>query len=241
MAQPDSARDVGARLRSGTDPAIASGNEVASPLANAAPDTHAPPSRGDSPIGFDLAPFLEAAGTVGPFDPLEDVGYGAQLLPIDTQLKADTRARDWASDAKQVYLGWGFWKSTLLAQTQHVYYSPAKKKKLKITFKLVSWKHETSEELAPKFGLANKLLKGTADVHSWNGKRSHQRARSSGYTPTGRNEVGVLIHPIVIGPLWVWLDNEDHQYPLMAVKAHSGEVVRDGLEMAAIRYMFSQN
>ncbi|MBM3267389.1 MAG: hypothetical protein FJZ01_07055 [Candidatus Sericytochromatia bacterium] len=188
---------------------------------------------------FDIKPFQEAAGTVSGFAPL-DSGYGTQLMPNDTQFKADVIAREWSDDSKQVYIGWGFLKTTLLAQTQHFYYSPRKKKKLIITFKLISWKHTVAEEDAPKFDLANKILKGAADVHSWNGRQAHSQAKRSGYTPAGKNEVGVLIHPLVLGPLWVWLDNEDHQYPLMAVKAHSGAVIRDGLEMMAIRYMFTQ-
>ncbi len=188
---------------------------------------------------FDIKPFQDAIGTVAGFTPFNG-GYGTQLMPNDTQFKADVIARDWANDSKQVYVGWGFLKTTLLAQTQHFYYSPSKKKKLIITFKLISWKHTTAEEDAPKFDLANKILKGAVDIHSWNGRQAHSKAKSSGYTPTGKNEVGVLIHPLILGPLWVWLDNEDHQYPLLAVKAHNGAVIRDGLEMMAIRYMFSQ-
>lgn len=193
-----------------------------------------------APTGFDMKPFQDATGLIGRFATFTETNYSSQLLPGDTQFKADQIARKWADDGKQVYIGWGFWKSTMLAQTQHFYYSPKKKKKLIITFKLTSWKHSTEEEDAPKFDLANKVLKGAADIHSWNGRLAHSQAKKSGYTPSGRNEVGVLIHPIVLGPLWVWLDNENRQYPLMAVKAHSGAVIRDGLEMMAIRYMFQQ-
>jgi hypothetical protein len=211
------------------------GNGSANLESAAAPEINAP--------RFDMDPFKRAEGLIKKFDVLkeEDLkGYKAQLMPMDTQIRADNTARAWAKDAKQVYIGWGFWKTPMLGQNQHFYYSPSKKKKLIITYKLVTWKSEQKEEDAPNFDLAYKILKGAADAYNYNGTRAHSRAKQAGYTPTGRNEVGVLIHPIVLGPQWVFLDNEDHQYPLVAVDAHSGEPYRDGLKMMAIRYMFNQ-
>lgn len=245
VAQPDLGSRVAAPVKvaavtTAAPKAAGSGNTTL--VANAS--TNLAPTAGDvgSNASFDMKPFKDATGLIGRFATFTDqnVNYSTQLIPGDTQFKADQIAKKWADDSKQVYIGWGFWKSTLLAQTQHFYYSPSKKKKYIITFKLTSFKHTTAEEDAPKFDLANKVLKGAADIHSWNGRLAHSQAKKSGYTPGGRNEVGVLIHPLVLGPMWVWLDNEDHQYPLMAVKAHSGAVVRDGLEMMAIRYMFQQ-
>ncbi len=245
VAQPDlGARSVGVTTPVAATRAVAPIPTSNTLVANASTNLDVG-SGGDTFAGaasFDMKPFQDATGLIGGFTALteKDVSYATQLVPGATQFKADQIARKWSDDAKQVYIGWGFWKSTLLAQTQHFYYSPSKKKKLVITFKLISWKYTTTEEDAPNFGLANKVLKGAADIHSWDGRLAHSKARQSGYTPSGKNEVGVLIHPLVLGPMWVWLDNEDRQYPLMAVKAHSGAVVRDGLEMMAIRYMFSQ-
>lgn len=242
VAQPDLGFTAGMPARSQTAASVQKPVAPTETLVANASTNLAPAQQGDvvSASSFDMKPFQEAAGLIGRFATFTETGYSSQLLPGDTQFKADQIARNWAVDGKQVYIGWGFWKTTMLAQTQHFYYSPSKKKKLIITFKLTSWKHQVTEEDAPKFDLANKVLKGAADVYNWNGRLAHSEAKKHGYTPSGRNEVGVLIHPLVLGPLWVWLDNEEHQYPLMAVKAHSGAVIRDGLEMMAIRYMFQQ-
>ncbi|MBI6546433.1 MAG: hypothetical protein HY692_06535 [Cyanobacteria bacterium NC_groundwater_1444_Ag_S-0.65um_54_12] len=191
---------------------------------------------------FDSKPFEEAAGCVADFDPLFETqppGYYVQLVPGDTQAKADDIANRWAPDAKQVYLAWGFWKISMLAQTQHFYYSPGKKKKLIVTFRLVSWQQTVKEENSPALDLGNKILKGVADVQSLTARSAHQRAKAHGYVPVGANDIGVLIHPLAIGPVWVWLDNEHHHYPLLAVEADSGNVIRNGSKMAAIRLLFA--
>lgn len=212
-------------------------------VGNASGNLNAPEH--ETPIsgtGFDMQPFVDASGLIGGFSKLteKDMGYHTQLMPGTTQFQADMMAKQWSEDAKQVYVGWGFWKTSLLAQTQHYYYSDSKKKKYIITFKLVTWKKSTKEEDAPNFGLANKILKGAYDIHNYDGNQAHSRAKMGGYKPAGRNDVGVLIHPLVLGPLWVWMDDEDKQYPMVAIKANSGEIIKDGLWMKAIRYMFAQ-
>ncbi|MBM3269678.1 MAG: hypothetical protein FJZ01_18765 [Candidatus Sericytochromatia bacterium] len=169
--------------------------------------------------------------------------YGAQLVPVDTNLEAQHDAELWAPDAKQMYVAAGFWKTPLLGMTKHVFYSPSRDQKYILYFKL--FKGIVKRKIvkaSPRYKVAYDILRGAQDAWSYDLRRAHKVARDAYYRPTGSITVGVLVHPLVLGPCWVFLDNAEDQRPVIAVRASDGGVYRQGdLPFEAIKIIVTRS
>ncbi len=173
----------------------------------------------------------------------EPTGYGTQLVPADTNLEAQHDAELWAPDAKQMYVAAGFWRTPFFGLTKHVFYSPSRDQKYILYFKL--FKGIVKRKIvkaSPQYQLAYKIMRGAQDAWSYDLRAAHKRARDAYYRPTGSITVGVLIHPLVIGPCWVFLDNPEDQRPVLAVRARDGGTYREGdLPFEAIKVLVTRS
>lgn len=229
----------------------------------------APTVRLDMEIGAGLDPsLLEPAGPPGPaappeLDPLavlksftgglvnvgefaresEPAGYGTQLLPRDTNLEAQHDAELWAPDAKQMYIAAGFWRTPYLGITKHVFYSELRDQKYIVYFKV--FKGIVLRRVlpaGPDYKTAVNIMRAAQDVYSYDLIAAHDRARLAAYRPNHLITVGVLIHPLVIGPCWVFLDNPDDQRPQIAIRAKDGMIFKEGdLPFEAIKVLVQKS
>jgi hypothetical protein len=168
--------------------------------------------------------------------------YQVQLYARQTQLQAQAEAERWASDAKQFYVGIGFWKTPWLGAIKHAYYSPSKDQLFILFFKLfkgIMYKEVTKD---PQFALGNRVLAGAQDAWAVGLDRAYDKVRNAGYKPKGGAfSIGVLVHPIVIGPVWVFIDNPENQNPLLAIHARDGRTIGPGdIEMGFIKQIFEK-
>lgn len=165
-------------------------------------------------------------------------GYATQLLPETTQAKAEALARAWASDARQAYIGWGFWKVSALGRVRHTYYSPSKQRVLKLEYSVTSGFLKQYEDVADGYDLAFLVLRDAYDVNAFRVKDAHERARSYGYRP-GKNTTASLLNFVFLGPVWCFIDDRTWE-PTVLVKAESGDVVTSGPLMWAASYLIAQ-
>lgn len=169
----------------------------------------------------------------------EPAGFAAQLLPRDTNLAAQHDAELWAPDAKQMYIAAGFWRTPYLGITKHVFYSPLRDQKYIVYYRVLKGiVRRRVVPAGPDYKTAADILRGAQDVYSYDLVAAHDRARQAAYRPDHPVTVGVLIHPMVIGPCWVFLNNPDDQEPRIAIRARDGMIFREGdLAFEAIKLL----
>lgn len=171
----------------------------------------------------------------------EAASYGVQTSPEKTQMKADQAAREWAPDAKQLWLGWGFKTLSWFGNSRHVYYSAQKKRMLTIDYGF--WgnrrgQYETTGLIVQYAGkLIATFLQEPRDIYPVSGREAYNRARSQAYTNATRGTVKVLLlNPYIVGPQWVFLDERNK--PSVVVDANTGEVTSGGLLIELLGYLF---
>lgn len=164
--------------------------------------------------------------------------YATQIVPETTQAKALAAARAWAPDARQAYIGWGFWKVSLLSKVRHTFYSPSKNRVLKLEYTVSSAFLSQTEEEAEGYDLGFLVLRDAYDVNAYQVKDAHSRARSYGYRP-GKNTTACLLNFVLLGPVWCFIDDRTWE-PTVLVKADSGDVVTSGPLMWAAGFLIAR-
>lgn len=183
----------------------------------------------------------DAAGGVVrlPADPLASVNGSRtlQVKPSHSQERANERAQSWQADARQVYVAWGFMGLRSLSEVQHVHYSPAVRRSLVQIFRMQPWASRTHQEVSRRMDRGAPYLQGVQDDFGIDAHEAYAIARRAGYSGEGLTKAAVLIRPLVIGPVWAFLDSPVTQMTVLAVDAISGEVIRPGLKLDVIRYI----
>lgn len=217
---------------------------LATPLADAPVD----PSVADHEQPGTLAPswstlqaIAQEGGLVRGLESLEapESAYRAELVPANTQDKAEQLAHAWAPDARQVYVGWGFWKISLLGRVRHVYYSKQKHQALQLEYSLTSFSLKRTELDGTSFKDAFLVLRDAYDTGAYNAKDCYAIARRAGYHPS-KNSVGCLLDLVLVGPVWAFLDDQS-MTPTVVVKADSGEAITHGPLMWAVQYLIKKS
>lgn len=185
-------------------------------------------------------PVVQDLATLGA-DLDTETGYGIMATPESTQLKAVTHARTWASDAEQLYLGWGFKWMTFVGHSRHVFWSARKKKLLTLDYGYWgSLKHEfETESRAMTYGgaLVRQLLREPRDVYAFNGKEAFQRAKKAGLEAPAQGAIkAILLDAYIVGPVWVFFDYRNQ--PAMLVDANDGNVISDSRILDILKYLF---
>ncbi|MBO9540643.1 hypothetical protein J7643_08635 [bacterium] len=221
---------------------------VSAPLASA-PKATAPqaPEAAPAPASFEalqwdhLRAIGQAGGLVTGLSSLTaevPASYTTQIVPESTQALAQARAKAWAPDARQAYIGWGFWKVSLLSRVRHAYYSPSKKKVLKLEYSVSSVFLNQYEDDGDGYDLGFLVLRDAYDVHRYQVKEAHSKARSYGYRP-GKNTTAALLNFVLLGPVWCFIDDRTWE-PTVLIKADSGDVVTSGPLMWAASYLIGR-
>lgn len=171
----------------------------------------------------------------------ETAGFGVQTTPEKTQMKADEAARQWAPDAKQLWLGWGYKTISWFGNSRHVYYSAQKKRMLTIDYGF--WgnrrgQYETTGLIVQYAGkLISTFLQEPRDIYPVSGREAFNRARYHAYVNQTRGTIKVLmLNPYIVGPQWVFLDERNK--PSVVVDANTGEVTSGGLIIELLGYLF---
>lgn len=172
---------------------------------------------------------------------LDEQAYQVQVVPRSSQEKADKLAKAWASDARQIYVIWAYWKLPLFSITRHAYYSPSKGVALKVESTLSSLFVKSVEEPAEDFDKASLVLNEARDRHPLDVKDAHAIARRAGYVPN-RYGAAVLLDLKTYGPMWVFADmpTQTQGTPVMMVNAESGMVTQGGEAFALAKYLFKR-
>lgn len=172
---------------------------------------------------------------------LDTQAYQVQVVPRNSQEKADRIAREWASDARQLYVIWAYWKLPILSITRHAYYSPSKGKALKVEFTLASFFPKSLEESADSFEQASLILNEARDRHAFGASEAHAIAKRMGYH-SSKYGAAVLLDIKAYGPMWVFADmsSQTQGTPVMLVNAQSGMVTQSGEAMMLAEYLFQR-
>ena len=166
--------------------------------------------------------------------------YGVMATPESTQAKAVATARAWASDAEQLYLGWGFKWLTFIGHSRHVFWSNSKKKLLTLDYGFwgnLSDQVET-DNLAMRYGssIIRQLLREPSDRHEFNGKEAFQRAKKAGLqAPTQGAIKAILLDIYFLGPVWIFFDYRNE--PAMLVDGNDGRVISDSYVLDILKYL----
>lgn len=172
---------------------------------------------------------------------LDSASYQVQIVPSSSQDKADRLAREWASDAQQIYVAWAYWKLPALSVTRHAYYSPSKGKAFKVEFTLSTLFAKSFEEPADGFEQASLILNEARDRHAFGVKDAHAIAKRIGYVPS-KYGAAVLLDIKTYGPMWVFADmpSQTEGEPVMLVQAESGMVTQGGEALMLAKYLFQR-
>lgn len=168
-------------------------------------------------------------------------GYELMASPESTQPKAIQHAQSWASDAEQLYLGWGFKWLSFIGHARHVFWSPSKKKLLTLDYGF--WgnlTHETeSENLAMTYGgsLIRQLLREPRSNPAFDGKAAFQRAKKAGFNAATNEAIkAILLDVYFLGPVWIFFDYRNQ--PAVIVDADDGRVISDSHVLEILKYLF---
>ncbi|MNK70877.1 hypothetical protein D3C87_903130 [compost metagenome] len=171
----------------------------------------------------------------------EESAYGVMATPDATQGKAVKTAQEWASDAEQLYLGWGFKWLTFVGHSRHVFWSPRKKKLLTLDYGF--WgtlKDRTeTENLAMTYGgaLIRQLLREPNYNYAFDGKAAFQRAKKAGLEAPSQGAIkAILLDIYFLGPIWVFFDYRNN--PAMLVDANDGRTISDSYVLDILKYLF---
>ncbi len=185
-------------------------------------------------------PVIQNLETLGA-DIDEQPGYGVLASVDSTQPKAIKQALEWAPDAEQIYLGWGFKWLTFAGHSRHVFWSPTKKKLLTLNYGFWgSLKDQSeSENLAMKYGgaIIRQLLREPSDRHEFDGKAAFQRAKNAGLEAPSHDAIkAILVDAYFLGPVWIFFDYRNQ--PAMLVDANDGRVISDSYMIDILKYLF---
>lgn len=171
----------------------------------------------------------------------EESAYGVMASPDATQPKAMKTAQEWASDAEQLYLGWGFKFLTFVGHSRHVFWSPSKKKLLTLDYGF--WgtlKDRTeSQNLAMTYGgaLIRQLLREPSDRYAFDGKEAFNRAKKAGLQAPANGPIkAILLDVYFLGPIWIFFDYRNQ--PAMLVDANDGRTISDSRVLDILKYLF---
>ncbi|MBM3268489.1 MAG: hypothetical protein FJZ01_12640 [Candidatus Sericytochromatia bacterium] len=178
------------------------------------------------------------------------LGFSVQAMPEGTQGKADKEAFKWASDAKEIYVGWGYAGRVaplaFFGQSRHVYYSVEKSRLLYIDYNFFSFTKARweSDDIVLKLGgkYITWLLSEPRGRFPYNGREAFWEATKYGYSYHNRPKAtikAICISPLIIGPKWVFFDAVDK--PIIIVDAADGEVRWDGWLIDILRLLFTFN
>lgn len=208
----------------------------------------------DAPADVPLAEVQQAAPEL-PWDALRAIGASGgvvrgvaslapdadatvQLVPEQTQDDAQQLARAWQPDARQVYVGWGFWGISLLGKVRHVYYSPKTNRQLRLEYSFTRGRLERHECDGTDFKDAFMVLRDAYDMHPWQAREAYARARRAGYRP-GKYVTATLLHLVGFGPQWVFIEDRSWR-PTVVVNANNGDVTTSGPLMWAVSYLVNR-
>lgn len=170
--------------------------------------------------------------------PDEEPGQSVQILPEHTQDRAQELARAWQPDARQVYVGWGFWGVSLLGKVRHVYYSPKTNRQLRLEYSFTRNRLERQECDGSDFKQAFVILRDAYDMHPWQAKDAYARAKRAGYRP-GKYVTATLLHLVGYGPQWVFIEDRSWT-PTVVVNARTGDVTTSGPLLWAVSYLVNR-
>lgn len=182
--------------------------------------------------------------------PTPGLGFGVQAMPETTQDKADKEAYKWASDAKQIYVGWGYagrWAPlSMFGQSRHVYYSVDKKRLLYVDynfFRFTKARWESDDIILKYAGkYITWVLSEPRGRYPYNGREAFGQASKYGYSYQNRPRATIkatLISPLIIGPKWIFFDGVDR--PALIVDAADGQVTTDGWVLDILKILFTFN
>lgn len=177
-------------------------------------------------------------GLMGLVPDEEGSGATIQIVPENTQDRAQELARAWDPEARQVYVGWGFWGVSLLGQVRHVYYSKRTNRQLRLEYSFTRNRLVRTECDGSDFKDAFLVLRDAYDMHPWQAKDAYARAKRAGYRQ-GKFVTASLLHLVGFGPQWVFIEDRSWT-PTVAVDAETGEVTTSGPLMWAITYLVNK-
>lgn len=166
--------------------------------------------------------------------------YGLMATPESTQAAAVATARAWASDAEQLYLGWGFKWLTVIGHARHVFWSDSKKKLLTLDYGFWGNLRDQveSDNLAMRYGssIVKQLLREPSDRHDFDGKAAFQRAKKAGLQAPAQGAIkAILLDVYFLGPVWIFFDYRNE--PAMLVDANDGRVISDSYVLDILKYL----
>lgn len=143
----------------------------------------------------------------------------ARMEPSDTQAKADKKAHKWAEDARQVGVGWAFYRTTLLSGTTHVYHSRKLNQVYIVAFAGTSWLSKDRVDADGKHAAIARLL-GTVKPGGASAKAVYAEARQAGLAEEKVTIGGLIQPPLPLVPsLWTF-----HVYkPQVFLNAKTGK------------------
>lgn len=215
-----------------------------STVPEVSPSLPSAPAPLGTPSDFDPWPLFrrigERGGLVKDFRAeveAADSGYSVQLVPGTSQERADKAAKKWAPDARQIFVGWGFWKRSWIGFVRHGYYSAQKDQALMLDFALSRWAMKKTEESGENYRDAAAVLQDVSDGYRYKAKLACDIAKANGYVPA-KLHVAALLNFGLYGPGWVFLDDRDWS-PSLIVHAETGAVVKSGPMMEAAKLMMA--
>lgn len=143
-----------------------------------------------------MALVLAGCGTVGQATAprtADEARPQALIEPSDSQAKADKKAHKWSEDARQVGVGYAFYRTTLLSGTTHVYHSKKLNQVYIVAFAGTSWLSKDRVDQDPKHAAIAHLL-GTVKPTGVSAKAVYEEAKRSGLAEE-KVTIGGLIQP----------------------------------------------
>jgi hypothetical protein len=169
-----------------------------------------------------------------------EVGYNVLVVPSSSQDKAEKVAHEWAPDARQIFVGYGYWKKPFISFVRHGYYSAKKDRALMLDFAVskLALVHKSDED-GDNYRDAADALGDADDVYKYTAKLATEVAKANGYFPK-KFHVGALLNLAFYGPQWVFLNDEDWT-PELLVNAKTGDVTKTGPMMEAAKFLIKSS
>lgn len=172
---------------------------------------------------------------------IESTDRTVQTSPYWTQARADEVARRWSPDARQVWLGWGYWGTRWLGRSRHVYFSNSKRALYTVDYGVLGNRTAAFESTGLVMRLAGQyiqqLLQSPADIYPVNGREAYSYARRAGFLNEVRGPIKlILIQVYLLGPQWIFLDENNR--PAVFVDARTGGLSYDNTLATILRLLF---
>lgn len=184
-----------------------------------------------------VGPVIDQIATLTSEDAPNSIGYAIQAKPEWSQEKADKAAKEWSTDAQQLYIGWSFNGLSLFGTSRHAYYSKSKDRLLLVDYNWLGWKKHQTETSSPVYKLAAAVLATPSDDYLYDCKQCYRIAKDYGYENTAKSCRAFMVSLPFFGPYWMFLDGSDK--PQVLVNARTGGPTTDGWILDAIRLLFS--